>query len=265
MRLLQSLMLLTVAFVAACGGGSSILTMTPTAPGYVDGSSISPALQSGDFYRIIIVPPSGTAGVAFQENLAAIERSFIARGLTVISSAITSRVILEGRTRDRSSADAAIQLSEVERALLLARDSNADAVLQIGMWDWVESETFEYGRRYFVEDKDAKIFREVDQFEFERAQMLEDGPLIRSFGREVLAFTGRLIDVENGEVLASFKIEVPTVNVANALSVSYDGDGKVVSATYDWAEDERRAQAAYDAAMTALFDRLANLISEAGN
>ena len=265
MSLSQSLTLLTIAFVAACGGGPSILTMSPISPGYVDASSVSPSLQTGDFARIMIVPPSGSAGVAFQENLAAIERSFIARGLTVISSAITSRVILEEPTRDRSRADAAIQLSEVERALLLARDSNADAVLQIGTWDWVSSETFEYGRRYFVEDKDAKIFREVDQFEFERAQMADDGPRIRSFGRDVLAFTGRLIDVESGEVLASFKIEVPSVNVASALSVSYDGDGNVVSATYDWAEDERRAQAAYDTAVTALFDRLASLISEAGN
>ena len=77
----------------ACSGKLITLSMTPLSPAYVDQSSVSPSLQSGIFERIMIVPPPGSAGVEFQDNLAAIERSFIARGITVISSAITSRVI----------------------------------------------------------------------------------------------------------------------------------------------------------------------------
>ena len=116
-----------------------------------------------------------------------------------------------------------------------------------------------------TQDKGAKSFREVNQFEFEQAQMLDDGPVTQWFGSDILAFTGRLIDVESGEVIAAFKIDVPKVNVADALSASYDGNGNVVSATYSWDDDERRGSAASDRAVAQLFDRLANLITEAGN
>ncbi len=264
MRTFRTATLLGIVAATACGGGPSMLSMQPKAPAYLDESSVSPSLQTGDFSRIMIVPPSGTAGVEFQENLAAIERSFIARGLTVISSAITSRVILEDETRDRERASQGLQLSEVERALLLAKESNADAVLQIGAWSWLGSEDVDHGRRYFVEDPGSKTFREVDQYEYDAARMADDGGLTRWFGSGVLAFTGRLIDVESGEVLASFKIDVPKVNLADPLTVSYDGDGNVVSASYSWSEDERRNQAATGRAIAELFDRLANLISNAG-
>lgn len=263
MRTLQAPTFLLVALTAACGGGPSVLSMQPISPAYVDESSISPSLQTEDFSRIMIVPPSGTAGVEFQENLAAIERSFIARGLTVISSAITSRVILDDQTRDRQRADAGLRLSEVERALLLAKESNAHAVLQIGTWTWLDSDAEEYGRRYFVEDKNTKTFNEVSMTQWEQARMTQ-GPTTPWYGSSILSFTGRLIDVESGEVLASFKIDVPKVNVAEPLTVSYDGDGKAISWSYDWSNDDRKSQSATNRAVSELFDRLANLISQAG-
>lgn len=264
MRLFHVLVLASLAGLAACGGGPSMLTMSPVSPSYIDASSVSPTLQQRDFSRIMIVPPSGSAGVEFQENLAAIERSFISRGLTVISSAITSRVLLEDQI-NLAGAAAGLSLSELERALLLAEESNANAVLQIGTWMWIDSDAVEYGRRFFVEDRAEKTFHEVDQVEFERVQMAGKGPRTRSFGGEVLAFTGRLIDVETGEVVASFKIDVPKVNVSQALNVSYDGDGKIVAESYSWENDVRKNQAATNAAIADLYDRLANLISASRN
>lgn len=254
--------LVAVGFTVACGSTPKTLSMSPVTPAYSDESSVSPSLQAGDFARIMIVPPSGSAGVEFQENLAAIERSFIARGITVISSAITSRVILDDQTRDRQRAESGIELSEVERALLLAKESNADAVLQIGAWSWLGSDDSQWGRRYFVEQADADNFVEVDQVQYEQAPAQE---LLRYwYGSSVLAFTGRLIDVENGEVLASFKIDVPKVNVADPLVVSFDDEGTVVSQSYSWADDDRKNQAATNRAIGELFDRLAALISNAG-
>ena len=233
---------------AGCGGKLITLSMAPLSPAYVDQSSVSPSLQSGIFERIMIVPPPGSAGAEFQDNLAAIERSFIARGITVISSAITSRV------------ESGMQLSEVERALILARDSNADAVLQIAAWRWLVAEGSDYSRRYFVEDVLGTSFAEVDQLAYERA-----GDRVRHvYESGVLSFTGRLIDVENGEVIASFKIDVPEVNVADPLIVTFDGGGEVQTESYAWGTDQRKRQAATDRAISTLFDRLAAIISQSG-
>ena len=244
----------------ACSGKLITLSMAPVAPAYIDQSSVSPSLQSGIFERIMIVPPPGSAGVEFQENLAAIERSFIARGITVISSAITSRVILDDQRRERPRSESGLQLSEVERALVMARDSNADAVLQIGTWRWADPDASDHGRRYFIEDVQGTAFAEVDQLAFERA----GDRLTHVYESDVLGFTGRLIDVETGEVIASFKIDVPAVNVADPLIVTFDGGGSVQTESYSWADDVRKRQAATERAIATLFDRLAAIISQSG-
>lgn len=245
---------------SGCGGTLVTLSMAPLSPAYIDQSSVSPSLQSGIFDRIMIVPPSGQGGVDFQDNMAAIERSFIARGITVISSAITSRVILDEQGRERSRPESSLQLNEVERALVLARDSNADAVLQIGSWRWMDSDASDDSGRYFVEDVRGTAFTEVDQLAFENAA----DRLTYAYEGQVLGFTGRLIDVETGEVIASFKIDVPTVNVADPLIVTFDGDGNVQTESYDWSADARKRQAATERAVATLFDRLAAIISQSG-
>ena len=255
----RSLILASVGLLTACGGGPSVLTMRPVAPAYVDESSLSPRLTGGNYGRIMIVPPSGSAGVEFQENLAAIERSFIARGIAVISPAITSRVVLGDDQRDRQRVQQGLALSEVERALLLARDSNADGVMQIGLWQWVSEDQSDLSARYFVEDESTKSFDEVDEVTYEEAATRD--VLRRAYRTDVLGFTGRLIDVENGEVVASFKIDVPRVNTSDPLIASFDGDGNTVSESYSWASDDRRAQGAAQRAVSALFDRLAALLS----
>lgn len=252
---------LTLALLsAACSGKLITLSMAPLAPAYVDESSVSPSLQSGIFERIMIVPPSGSGGVEFQDNLAAIERSFIARGITVISSAITSRVILDDQNRGRSRSESGILLSEVERALILARDSNADAVLQVGAWRWTTAEASDHSRRYFVEDVRGTSFAEVDQVAYARA----GDRLTHIYESDVLLFTGRLIDVETGEVIASFKIDVPEVNVADPLIVTFNGSGDIQTESYSWTDDLRKRQAATDRAIATLFDRLAAIISQSG-
>ncbi len=258
MKRLIPLLILSSGLLAACGG-SRTLELTPISPSFVDESSLSPALSNGGFPRIMVVPPSGTAGVEFQESLAAIERSFIARGITVISSAITSRVILDDQIRDNRRAESGISLSEVERALLLAKESNADAVLQIGTWAWQGADESRFGYRYYVLPKGMAFFNEVDQSEWEQAPIAE---LMRyRFGGGVLGFTGRLIKVENGEVVASFKIDVPKVNLSDVLVATFDGDGKILTQSYSWSTDERKSNLASERAVGTLFDRLAQIIS----
>ena len=261
MRVARALLIIMVGLLPACGGSLRTLNMTPLTPAYIDESSVSPSLRTGSFSRIMIVPPSGTAGVQFEENMAAIERSFIARGVTVISSAITSRVLADDRTR--TTGQSGMDLSELERAVLLAKESRVDAILQIGMWEWIEDEASDRGTRYFVASKGDDAFREIGRATFEAAVGSEIQ--LRAFAGPVLAFTGRFIDVESGEVLASFKIDVPTVNLADPLTLSFDGDGNVVGESYSWAADVRRRQAAAARAVSGLFDRLAELISRAAS
>lgn len=254
-------LLLPLVAASACGGGMT-LQIGPVAPAYVDESSLSPTLKAGTFDRIMIVPPSGSAGVEFQENLAGIERSFIARGITVISPAITSRVILGDETRDRQRAESGLQLSEVERALLLAKQSNADAVLQIGSWQWIDASASDHGARYFVEDKKAKTMVEVAQDEYESAPTKK--LLSYHVSGSVLGFTGRLIHVETGEVLASFKIDVPRMNVSDPLTITFAKNGEVEVMSYDPDKDDRRHQAAGQRGIAVLFDRLAFLLAQPG-
>lgn len=257
----QVLLGLPLVFLAACGGPAT-LHMSPLHPAYLDQSSVSPRLKTGKFDKIMIVPPSGTAGVEYQANLAAIERSFIARGITVISPAITSRVLLDDTAaaggNSQKTAETEMHLSEVERALLLAKRSNADAVLQIGTWHWVSAADADDARRYFVRDRKGKTYDEVNQQKYEETK--KEGR--ESFSADVLAFTGRLINVNSGEVVAAFKIDVPMVNVADPLTVEVDKKGQIQSESYDWAKDKRKAKAATNRAVSDLFDRLAELLSQ---
>lgn len=247
--------LLVLAPLAACSGQRT-LRMDPLAPSWIDDSSVSPRLVGDQFRKVMILPPSGTAGPDFQVSLAAAERAFIRRGVTVISPAITSRVVLTDGGQDQS--DTGLRLSELERALVLARQSQSDAVLQIGSLTWTPAESSEHGRRYFVDSGRSDELVEVERSGWMQAREAER--LAVTVDGEVLEFTGRLIDVDSGEVLVAFHTLVPRTHVGDPLVVVMEEGGKVKSATYRWQSDEN-AKTTRERAVSALFDRLSEVIA----
>lgn len=164
-----------------------------------DSSVVSPRITQKMYRRIIVIPPSGRSLEQFDPVINYFEREFMKNGITVISSAITGRVVFESGEK---RVEGATPLSEAERALIMAQKTGADAILQIGRWQWSESDK---KTRYFILDED-------DSESYEEVSL----PKYRSwegkkyhFYSPVLYFIGRVTDVESGEVIASLKISSP--------------------------------------------------------
>jgi hypothetical protein len=117
------------------------------------------------------------------------------RGVTVISGAVTGRVIFDVEQRDKKPG-AAVALTDIERALVMARTTGADAILQLGGIDFYEK----VESRFLVQDG-ARALREVPYGKFSAWTGRK-----LALTSSALAFTGKLIDVASGEILASFDL-----------------------------------------------------------
>src|SRR3954471_24009015 len=90
------------AILAICQTGCVArwtLNMEPDVP-LRDGTSVSPELKAKKYSKIIVIPPSGTARGQFDREINFFEREFLNHNLTVISSAVTGRVVLEVKGAD---------------------------------------------------------------------------------------------------------------------------------------------------------------------
>ena len=140
-----------------------------------------------------------------------------------------------GAGRRTAGEDEAAQgLSDAERALVMAKDTGADAVLQIGTFNW-------QGRRncrYFVGGKGVSNpnappseLKEVTLKEYES----HTGHKL-AFSGMWLEFVGRLMDVQSGEVMASFKYgNSPLWNLPSPYSAVIQDEGggpMVISENY---------------------------------
>jgi hypothetical protein len=142
------------------------------------------------------------AGKEFDAVVPMFEAEFLRQGITVISGAITGRVVLSEGVRGERKEGAA-QLSDIERALVMAKETGAEAIVQIGTWAWSsDSQPF----RYFVAEKSTRAFREVSGDEWKEAP----GSLRWYMSSPRLDFVGKLIDVESGEVVAVFQCHTCT-------------------------------------------------------
>lgn len=181
---------------------TSILTMTREKPP-LDRSVVSPKLKQNRYDRIMVIPPSGTARGAFEPQILLLEREFLRRGMTVISGAVMGKVVLEAPgTGDESKRESAALLSDLERALIMAKRTGADAILQVGDFTFapVGGTT-----RSFVADRPGQPFREVAPAEYETVT----GARKQQYAAPEMRFIGRLVDVENGEVVASLDVALP--------------------------------------------------------
>lgn len=223
-------LLLMVALASGCA--SARLTLTPRAP---YDQTVPPSLTTR-VGAIMVLPPRGSERGQASE-LAEVERVLLAGGLRVISSGVTGRVVLDsGGTRVETAAN----LSDLERALVLARDSNADVLLQVVELDWTP------GTRAFVREGDK--FREVP-----RGTPVHPASLARVH-EAVFRFQARLINVVNAEIVMAVDIMQGTSRVTSPWTMRISSRG--ASAEIDTNTAERR-RAAVTQVMRAFLARLA--------
>jgi len=240
--------LLLVSFIGCASFDHRVARREPL----LDESSTSSNLSAKKYTRIMVIPPSAdTKGGGFEEQLASAEREFLRRGMTLISPAVT------GRVYDREGLDSrTIDLTDMERALILAKDSNTEALLQIGTFRWEPIVESKRSQRYFIAVKNPGsvwyspnpkyTFNEVDRAQYVNHNVNERIAL----SAEYLIFTGRLVDVQDGEVVASFSLCGMLVhNLSqdyNATLVRGDSPGTwaVQHSNYDfngeWQRDAKR-------------------------
>lgn len=201
--------LLLVPLLQGGCASTSVLTMTRDKPA-LDRSVASPKLAWNRYAKIMVIPPTGAPRGAFEPQLLLLEREFLRCGLTVISGAVTGKVVLEapGTGAERSHESAAL-LSDLERALVMAKRTGADAILQVADITFVPvGET----ARCFVTDRPGRPFREVEPAEFEVLAAARK----QQYAAPELRFIGRMVDVANGEVVASLDVAMPLNHVLPA-------------------------------------------------
>lgn len=196
-------------------------------------SSWGPTVKS-----VMILPPSGSTRGTFEGYLNEFERGFLKRGIRVVSSAVTGRVVQERKN------ESAAQLSDIERALILARETGADALLQVGSLDEVNEHS-----RFFCGESANELT------ECTGPQLAKS-----TFGRQLSGgqyrFQGRLVDVKTGEVLAALELTAPVVNFLEANLRETDNVQSVLVASCSKCRSEgywcRRCAAAENQAAEAI-------------
>lgn len=197
----------------------------------IDESVLSKQYQGGLERLLVIAPKDGES----EKLMSLFEREFLRVGITIISPGMVARALVESNVKVDES------LSEADRALIVAKQVRAAAILQIIEWRWSK----ELGpRRFFVLDKSGD-YKEVSYSDY-----AEFGGLKLNFPSQELRFQGRLLATDTGEVIASFDVRNPfnhALPTRYVASVEVD-DGKAVmkqeSFAYSasaWHEDARKS------------------------
>lgn len=191
-RSMASRLLSTVLIAMAFGCSSTAsITLMPAA----STDLTVPRQTEKRFATMMVLPPHGSERGQVSE-LAPIERVLLSSGVRVISSGVTGRVVLD---QAGNRVETATNLSDLERALVLARNSNAEALLQVIEFGWTD------GHRSFV--------RAGDQFhEVTPGTNVDPSSLVR-VREAVFRFQARVINVENGEIVMSIDVSQGTSRV----------------------------------------------------
>lgn len=181
--------------VSGCTTASVLLT--PSAPTDLT----VPKQVERRFGTMMVLPPRGSDRGQVSE-LADVERVLLAGRIRVISSGVTGRVVLD---QSGSRVETAANLSDLERALVLARNSNAEALLQIVDIGWTD------GHRPFVLVGDK--YQEVVP-----GTSVAPSALVR-VREAVFKLQARVINVENGEIVMSIDVSQGTSRVVSSPTI----------------------------------------------
>ncbi len=194
-----------------------IATLTPGAsPGVVDQSVTAPSRHG---VRVVMVlPPQGTERDQQKvPEISGLEKELLRRGIRVISAGLTGRVTIESRVSSESGSNAVV-LSQLERALVLAKKSNADALLQVEQLEWTQES------RKFVYTPPSAAFAAASETDWAATPTGQH----YAFVGPTLHIQGKLIDVESGEVMVAIDISQATVNMVDAREAK----------TFTWIPDQ---------------------------
>ncbi len=198
----------------------------------------------------MVLPPQGTERAQQKvPEISGLEKELLRRGIRVISAGLTGRVAIESKL-ETSSGSNATGLSQLERALVLAKKSNADALLQVEVLEWAPES------RRFIYQPPAPSFVPATEADWNATPSGQRYTIVGP----TLRIEGKLIDVESGEVMAAIDLSQATVNlVAPNATKSFtwiDGQGFTYDSAYGngkmSTESPEFRQKAQDALMGAL-------------
>jgi hypothetical protein len=206
-----------------------------------------PKRAEKQFASIMVLPPSGSEHGQASE-LAAVERVLLGAGIKVISSGVTGRIVLDS---SGNRVETGANLSDLERALVLARNLNARALLQVTQLGWTD------GRRWFV--RSGERFQEIGP-----GHTL-DPPNSVKVSEVVFHFQAKVISVDDGEIVMSIDASQGTSRVLEQpksieITTSPAGSG---AREIDTDMPDRR-QSAVDQVMAVLLARLTAQTPTAG-
>ncbi|MBI4567120.1 MAG: hypothetical protein HY719_01840 [Planctomycetes bacterium] len=246
--------LVGVLVAAACMAGCAEVyqVRVTTIPSLNDETVVSPALKERQYKQVMVLPPSGTARGVFEKQLVWAEGEFLKRNLGVTSPAVGARVVDENQG-DEVVRRGGGEFSDMERALRLSKKANCDVVVQIGSFEWVENGA----KRYFVGENEK--MREVTRREHD-----EHVGFKYSISTYQLHFSGRLVEVEKGDTLATFNMAGSLFgHLPQDYVTTWQWDGAMSIPTgenYRW-NDEEWIQVAMRKTSDDVFSRVADYIA----
>lgn len=239
------------AWVLGCGGGIT-LGVDPTEPKPVE-SLPAPPLGQREYKKILLLPPADAVAVRAVEfevprekkanyYVGKLEKLLLAQGFEVISSEIVARA-------DESGASG--KLSPAEKAMVLGRQTKADAVLML------QSVTVRGLARYFDPD-------EAQTVEVEQSHVgVDDGEYFDKASERCLyrmpyyevQVEAKLIDGQTGAVLWVGSGRGSSIDVIQDRWVAEIDDCEVVDQNFVY-DDYQQDEVTFDNTVTTLFKRL---------
>jgi hypothetical protein len=147
---------------------------------------------------VMVLPPRGSerGQVSESADVERVERVLLRGGFRVISSAVTAKVVRDptGNLVERAST-----LSDLERALVLAKESNAEVLLQI-----VEIDLKDRYRPFVPGSREGR-FQEIRP-----GAQVDQGTQVVRVHEKVFSLRARAINVENGEIVMSVDVSQGT-------------------------------------------------------
>ena len=249
---------LLTGVILSCSSERPLIKMEGYRPP-LDESVVSPRFALTNYRRFMVLPPTelplskfsgacnqnmspmaGSAPPGIRDAkepraqmTALMERELLRQGLIPISADISGRAV--DALIYQKNAQATERLSDVERALLLARRTGADALFQIVRWDWSEESV---PRRFFIlpsNSSSISAFHEVTSGEYANFHGIK-----YSFAAPDFHFVARVLTVDTGEVLAVFSYRVPAnFALQNRYIASVQPQDRVFSAVENYSYQDK--------------------------
>jgi hypothetical protein len=178
-------------------------------------ASVSPALGSKRFRKILLLPPTGTRSSAFKRETEILESRFGAAGIPVVRGAVKGKVT-------------------VPSGLEAARKAGADGLLLVSRYGWTPTRP---QTRFFILDdsKEEKAFREVRAQDFKAWTGKKVG-----YRSDSLHLNGALVDVMTGKTLASVQVVAHTNgSLPQDYVAEFNPDGMPTSETFKYGKRSR--------------------------